>query len=226
MLRLRGEDADEARRALEELCSRYWFPLYSFARWRNLSPEDAEDATQGYFASLISHGSLETLDRERGRMRSFLVGGMKNFLSRQWRDRNTMKRGRDIKVLSIDSGWAEVQLLQEPRDDGSGEDHFDRDWALAMLEHVMNRLEAYYVKRNRWDIFETLKPALLGDGDYGSQAAASRALGMPEEAVRAQVFQLRARFRRYAEEEVRETVADNRDVRDELLYLGKILARG
>lgn len=224
-MRLGGEDPGEAQQALEELCGHYWFPLYSFARHRNLSPEDAEDATQGFFASLISHGSFQSVDRERGRMRSFLLGGMKNFLARQWRDRNTMKRGRDFKILSIDSDRAEERLLQDTPDGGSGDEFFDRDWALAMLEQVMNRLESYYVKRDRLEMFETLKPALLGDGGYGSQSDVARTLGITEDAVRSQVHQLRARFRRYAEEEVRETVADNGEVRDELLHLCKILAR-
>ena len=39
--------------ALEELCRTYWFPLYAYARRYGLSPHDAQDATQGFFAHLI-----------------------------------------------------------------------------------------------------------------------------------------------------------------------------
>jgi len=35
------------RAALTELCQLYWYPLYSFARFRGRSPHDAEDLTQG-----------------------------------------------------------------------------------------------------------------------------------------------------------------------------------
>ena len=223
VLRLQGENDAVARTALEELCTNYWFPLYSYARRRNLSPEDAADATQGFFANLISRDSLGTLDRERGRMRSFLLGGMRNFLIQQWRDQNTLKRGRNFNLVPIDSDQAEERLLEEPQTDAPGEEAFDRAWALTMLERVMDRLEAYYVSRDRLPIFETLKGALMGDGDYGPQREAAAKLGVPEDAVRSNVHQLRARFRRYVEEEIRDTVASTADVRDELLYFCRIL---
>ncbi len=34
----------QARRALEELCRAYWYPLYAFARHRGYSADDAQDS--------------------------------------------------------------------------------------------------------------------------------------------------------------------------------------
>ncbi len=66
----------QAERALNDLCAAYWFPLYAFARRREIPPAEAEDLTQGFFALLLSRRLLDKADRERGRLRSFLLGGV------------------------------------------------------------------------------------------------------------------------------------------------------
>ena len=39
-----GGEKATAQKALAELCRVYWFPLYTFARRKGLSPEDPETA--------------------------------------------------------------------------------------------------------------------------------------------------------------------------------------
>src|SRR5436189_2112720 len=64
--------------ALAELCRAYWYPLYCCARRLTASPDDAEDLTQGFFAALLGRQGLKTAAAERGKLRSFLLGGLKN----------------------------------------------------------------------------------------------------------------------------------------------------
>ena len=40
--------------ALETLCTRYWYPVYSFVRRSGISESDAEDLTQEFFADLLA----------------------------------------------------------------------------------------------------------------------------------------------------------------------------
>ncbi|MGB6220319.1 MAG: sigma factor [Haloferula sp.] len=180
MLQVNGDDGDRARDALQDLCSRYWFPVYSFARRQRLNPEDAEDATQAFFERLISSDSIQRADRDKGRLRSFLMGGMKNFLAQQWRDANTLKRGREVSIVPIDGPWAEERLqaeavgaLERAEDDLS----FDRSWAIALIDRATRRLELYYVERDRIRVFESLKPCLVGDGSYETDPELMDGLG-------------------------------------------------
>jgi RNA polymerase sigma-70 factor (ECF subfamily) len=213
----------EAREALEDLCRNYWFPLYAFARRRGLAPHDAEDATQMFFLKLLELESLKTADPERGRLRSFLLGAMSRFLAQKWRNEHVLKRGGGEMIVSIDVDQAELRLT-EASGDGGEESDFDREWAYALIGRVFERLRLFHEARGRVEVFEALKGCLLGDGDYGDEAALTAGLGLTGAGVRSAVFQMRQRFRRYVEEEIRDTVDSEADLRDELAHLCRALA--
>jgi DNA-directed RNA polymerase specialized sigma24 family protein len=101
----RGADDAAARQALEEPCAAYWYPLYQYARRRWLPPQDVEDAVQAFYFKLLEHSSLGRVDRERGRLRPFLLGALSNCLTQRWRNENTAKRG-GVKAIPIDREWA------------------------------------------------------------------------------------------------------------------------
>src|SRR5665213_3855935 len=78
-------DSPESADALEAICRAYWHPLYAYARRSGQSPHDAQDLTQAFFALLLEKQWLESADRAKGRLRSFLVVAFKNFMSKEWR---------------------------------------------------------------------------------------------------------------------------------------------
>lgn len=221
---LRAHDADPsaAREALEELFRSYWFPLYSHARRRGLNPHDAEDATQAFCLKLLELESLRGADSNKGRLRSFLLGGMTRFLAQQWRNRNTLKRGGAVTVVSIDLDQAEQRFAADPHADQPVGTEFDRDWAYALIGRVFDRLRAFHETRGRGEVFECLKCCLLEDGAYDPARVAG--LGLSPAGLRSAVFQMRQRFRRYIEEEIRDTVGNEADIRGELDHLRRILS--
>jgi DNA-directed RNA polymerase specialized sigma24 family protein len=75
-------DSPQAAEALENLCRTYWYPLYAFVRRRGYSPEDAQDLTQGFLASLLSTHALGTVHPAKGRFRSFLLAALKKAVER------------------------------------------------------------------------------------------------------------------------------------------------
>ena len=108
--------APGAPEALATLSSRYWRPLYAFARQRGCSPEDAEDLVQGFFGHLLGSRGLSTVDRSRGKFRSFMLASFQNFMSGENRKVCAEKRGGRAEFLSFDCQDAEARLSLEPAD--------------------------------------------------------------------------------------------------------------
>src|SRR5947199_9004599 len=79
VLEAQGE-SPAAQEALEKLCRTYWRPIYSFVRREGFQPAEAEDITQGFFAQLLERRSLSAVRKEKGRLRSYLLGALKYFL--------------------------------------------------------------------------------------------------------------------------------------------------
>jgi RNA polymerase sigma factor (sigma-70 family) len=207
----------ETRASLAELCHLYWPPVYSFLRRSGRSTDDARDLTQSFFAGILARNDLATADPQRGRFRGWLLGALKHFLSNERRRARTKKRGGGAIAISIDRLAAEEIYARELTDSLTPERMYVRRWALAMLDHVMRRLEREYVRTDKRMSFERLKCALVGDEP--SYDALADELGQAAGTLRVQVFRLRRRYRDLLHQEIAQTVMTSNDVNDELRYL-------
>src|SRR5688500_4236836 len=124
-----GRDTPRGREALARLCQTYWFPLYAYLRRRGESPHDAEDLTQGFFASLLQRQALAVADPDRGRFRSFLLASLKHYLANERARSRAQKRGGDQAFITLDDPSAESRYAAELTDHLSPERLFDRQWA-------------------------------------------------------------------------------------------------
>src|SRR6059058_6033141 len=93
VLEAQGE-SPAAQDALEKLCRTYWRPIYSFVRRHGAATQDAEDLTQGFFALLLERKDLNTVRKEKGRLRSYLPTSVKHFLADESRHAMAVKRGK------------------------------------------------------------------------------------------------------------------------------------
>src|SRR5439155_10505685 len=73
-------DLAGAAAALEQLCRKYWYPIYAFVRRRGSDPHAAEDLTQAFFACLLERETVKKVGRQKGKFRSFLLAALSNFL--------------------------------------------------------------------------------------------------------------------------------------------------
>src|SRR5262245_32153109 len=105
-----AQGSDAPRKALHELCAAYWRPLYAFVRRDGMSPEDAEDAVQGFLTSLLASSAMAGVDRERGRFRSYLLGALRHFLANERARASTLKRGGGRTPLPFDIDRDETTL--------------------------------------------------------------------------------------------------------------------
>jgi RNA polymerase sigma factor (sigma-70 family) len=205
--------------ALEKLCATYWFPLYAYVRRRGQSREDAEDLTQAFFATFLAKNYLETLSAERGHFRAFLLAALKHFLANEWDKSQRQKRGGAITHLSLDWQSADAQFQIATTVEMSPDKAFDREWALALLGKVMERLETEAGTASRARQFAELKVFLTAEKGTLSHAAAAEALAIDEGAVRVAVHRLRKRYRELLRDEIAETLADTSQVNEEMQAL-------
>src|SRR5215469_4176966 len=101
VLSARGE-SPAACEALEKLCRNYWWPIYGFVRRQGHTPEEAQDLTQGFFAFLLERKGLDTVRPEKGRLRSFFLASVKNFLANAHRSAMAGKRGHGRATLCLE----------------------------------------------------------------------------------------------------------------------------
>jgi RNA polymerase sigma-70 factor (ECF subfamily) len=193
------------------------------ARRRGLSPEDAEDAVQGFFARLLRLDSLGAARRERGRFRAFMLGAFNHYLADLRDHARAAKRGEGLVVPLDTTGGSTVEADSEfPAPDVA----FDRAWALALLEATFARLRAEQAASGRGDWFDALAPCLGGKGAAAPQAEIAARLRISEPALRVAVHRLRKRYREVLRDEVARTVPEQGDVEAELRHLLAAVSTG
>ena len=216
-------DTTEAQSALEYLCQTYWYPLYAYVRRRGYSPEDAKDLTQSFFARLLHRNWITCADRERGRFRTFLLTAMSRFLSDEWDKLRAIKRGGQVAHVPVHLDTAETRYGHEPVDNATPEQCYERRWALALLDVVLQRLRAEYEHEGKDALFEVLSSCLIGNRESQQYALLATQLKMSEGAVKVAVHRLRKRYRQLLRSEIAQTIAGAEDVDDELRHLFVVL---
>jgi RNA polymerase sigma-70 factor (ECF subfamily) len=222
VLEAQGE-SPAAHEALEKLCRMYWRPIYSFVRRQGIRPEEAQDITQGFFAQLLERRSLGAVRKEKGRLRSYLLGALKYFLADEQRRSMAIKRGKGQRLIPLEELGADKRVEMEPADPVTAEMIYERRWALTVLEHVLSRLKDEYRTAGNATLFDSLKQLLPDEPGAPSQAETAAQLGMTENALRQAFYRFRQRYQSLLREEIAHTVATTGDIEDELRHLIAVL---
>ncbi|MFT5109013.1 MAG: DNA-directed RNA polymerase specialized sigma24 family protein [Verrucomicrobiales bacterium] len=225
VMRARG-DAPEARAAMAELCEAYWTPVFRFLRREGRDEDLSKELTQEFVARMLSRGGIEKVDPAKGRFRSYLLGALKHFLAERRRNEGRLKRGGEIELVSMDSGGTDTSPgVSIPDPDAAVPDtYFDRQWALAVIDSGLKRVQANFAKSGKEKQFELLKPWLMGDTEKLLQAEVAVELGMTTGAVKVAIHRLRKSFGEAVEAEIAQTVDDPEAVAEELRYLIEVLS--
>jgi RNA polymerase sigma-70 factor (ECF subfamily) len=213
----------ESDDALARLCGIYWFPVYAFVRHQGYDAERAHDLTQEFFARLIEKQYLRDVRPKRGRFRCFLVAAVRHFLSNERDRERAAKRGGGRRLLSLDAETAEGRYAADAADHLTPEKLFDRQWALALLAHVLCRLGDEMAAAGRSRQFLAMKGLLTENEEHRTYREVGRELGMTEGALKVAVHRLRRRYGQLLRQElgacvgsVAETEAELRHLRDAL----------
>lgn len=212
----------EAGRALESLCAAYWYPLYTWLRWqqpRACNHHDAQDLIQAFFAFLLSHEAMRTVDPRKGRFRSFLLASLKHFLANEWDRARALKRGGQFTIVSLDDEWAEARFEPEATAELSPDKAFERSWAMTLFRRALSALRGEYAAEGKLALHDAVQPYLTDDKARTPHGDTARALGMGEGAVRMAVLRMRRRFGELLRAEIAHTVAEPEEIDEELRAL-------
>ena len=219
VLSAQDKDSPRSSEALETLCRTYWYPLYAFARQQGRGPHDAQDLTQEFFAQLLQKDYLQSVEREKGKFRTFLLVALKRFMANEWDRQHAQKRGGFTPIVSIDEELAESRFASEPFHQVQPDVLFDRHWAMSLLERTMKQLQEEYVASGRAKLFEFLRNCLAKDESALPYAEIAAQLSLTEAAVKMAVHRLRARYREILRAEIAETVSSAEEVEEEICHL-------
>ncbi len=218
-------DTTHARQALEEPCRTYWRPIYAYVRRQGHAAHDAQDLTQEFFGRLLAAGSLGKVDASRGRFRSFLLASLKHFLANEWDKVRTLKRGGGVRIVPLDADTAVGEQASGVPSEGvagveasgpSPELAYDRQWALALLARVLERLREEHERAGKAGLFEQLRETLTAERGALPYVAIGARLGLTEGAVKVAVHRLRQRYREVLRAEIAETLENPALVEEEL----------
>lgn len=224
VLAARQQFSPESAAALETICRAYWYPLYAYARRSGQSPHDAQDLIQEFFCRLLEKNWLDSVSPEKGKLRTFLIVALKNFMNKEWRRASAQKRGGGHTHIPVDTTFGESRLATDTTA-AAPEEAFDQQWALTLLDLTVTRLQAEFAAAGKAADFDALKNCLMatrGDIDY---AGVVQKLGINDGAARVAVHRLRKRFREIYREEISQTLAEGASLDEELRHLAAALAR-
>jgi RNA polymerase sigma factor (sigma-70 family) len=161
---LRPRDPSD-RRGLEELCRRYWKPVYFFIRvaWAK-SNEDAKDLTQEFFARLLEGDLLGRYDASRAPFRAFLKGILRRFVADGRKAASRQKRGGRETFVRIDEGGLDLEDLIEDDRAPDPERVFEQAWLVTVMKSAVEAARAKSAADGKQVLFRLFEECDLDRG--------------------------------------------------------------
>lgn len=210
-------DAPCEAEAVKGLALAYWQPIYAWLRNQGRSHEAAQDDTQGFFVYLLSREFLRNIQPEGGRFRNFLLVCLRRWMKDERNRSINVKRLAEVELQP----WHELEGAAFHSAAASPEEAFDRTWAQALVTRSMKALERRW--ENRAGLFAALRLIVESPGNVENYAAIAVRTGVSEGAVGKAAHDLRHQFAEQIRREVRDTVATDQDVEEELRYLVRLM---
>jgi len=150
LLRAKDKKASGYQSAINYLIATYWKPVYFYIRRKGYDVETAKDLTQSFFTIFLEKEYIKSVDRAKGKFRTFILAALNHFLSKEREYLNAKKRGGSKILQSLDFAKAETEIRYEPADKETPEKILTRAWAQSILEQALANLKNEFdVQRQR-----------------------------------------------------------------------------
>lgn len=202
---------DEGRKAMNELCSKYWEPVAQVIRARGAPSERVDDLTQEFFLQMLDKRFFQRAERGKGKFRSFMLGSLRHFLADDAKYQTRQKRGGHLQKLSLEE---EDHTIERE------ELQFDRKWAQMLFRQSLRQTEEQIRGKRSVEQWRSLRCFLPGAQSAApSYQELAAVLELSEGGAKKEVFRLRGVFRDCLREQVGLTVSAPHEIDEELAHL-------
>ncbi len=226
---VRSGGASHARVLIGELLDAYWKPVYCYLRHRGYDNEQAKDLTQDFFQEVVLGRELiQQADRAKGRFRTLLLRALDRYLVSVHRKTTARKRIPPARfILPQDQDLDDLPATVGGLD---GPDVFHYTWITALLDKMLAEVQARCVQRGmglHWTLFyERVVRPIMEDRDPPALTELCIRHGVAEPTkVSNMIFSVKRQFQAALQQHLRDSVARDDDVADEIGDLVQFLTR-
>ena len=220
---------DEDRALIGLLLERYWKPVYCYLRQKGYDNEQAKDLTQGFFHEIVLNLNLiQRADQSKGRFRSFLLYALNQYLMNEKRRETAQKNIPKDKIVSLDA--IEPPVLPQSVIESSPEDSYNYAWVSALLDQVLSDVKRTCYEQGmetHWCVFrERVVEPMLNNAAPRSLTAICEEHGIESEKKASNmIVTVKRRFQATLKQYIRNTVASESQMADELKEIMKFLPK-
>jgi RNA polymerase sigma factor (sigma-70 family) len=182
----------------------YWKPVYKHLRltWQ-LSPEDAQDLAQGFFAEAFEKAWLEKFDPGRARFRTFIRVCVDRYAMNMRQAETRLKRGGGVQIVSLDYETAERELPADPLSLTDPDACFQQEFIRALFDRTLDALRSELLSDGHEAAFVLFERYDLAQEEGVSYARLAHELGVTTTQVTNRLARVRRRFREIALDNLR-----------------------
>jgi RNA polymerase sigma factor (sigma-70 family) len=227
VLEANASEEEVRKSALERLFQRYRRPIVREIQCRRRCQEaTAEDLAHDFVAVCLHRDFLRDLNPQQGRFRSFIHRCLTNFLNDEHARRSALKRGGGEPRRSLDETDGDGGLRIELEGHGPSQSEImDRAWADQIVQEALVKLEQECEAARRGALFTALKSRLGRETSDSNLTEVAVQLRMSEGAVKVALHRVRQRLGELVAEEIKQTVTNQFEWRQELKYLLDLLSK-
>jgi DNA-directed RNA polymerase specialized sigma24 family protein len=214
-------DPETREDAFQTLCKKYWGPVYAFL-CRRYQSADAEDITQEFFFVVMRQELFQRANSAEGKLRSWLLKSLDYCLANRSRSLNSVKRGGRVTISGLEDEGLRSELQGIAADALTPADAFDKAWLTSLLHNTLESLAKQYHDAGKQQLFESLRPWLIGDEDNAGQPDAAAQCGVSMPHFRVHLHRLRKRYSQELRTQILETIDDDEEYEDEVKRLFQI----
>lgn len=221
--KIAADDDTSNQDLVNYLLKKYWKPVYCFLRHRGHDNERAKDLTQGFFQEVVlTRNLIQCADQTRGRFRTFLLAALEQYLKRVHRKETALKRIPKDKIFQFEQ--IDPAELPEPVGGLSAEQSFNYAWVSDLLDKMLAEVQSTCYSQGKtihWQVFhDRILQPIMENTSAPSLEEICRKHGVEDTAKASNmIITVKRRFRAAMRRYLRQAVASNADVEDELKEL-------